>query len=605
MRPELVVEREPWAVSHDEARTTALLTSRTRSVLVRGAAAQRAISAPQEVVATPLRRVLAWDADPRVCADVELADVGVWSSTGELRTMLAAPPARHTYVVCARRPTALIEALADAPLAAPVTPVVVYGGRALIGPTFRDETWPCRACWIRALCANVPSLAQRAARGHVMVMSAGFDAGRVLAAARALWEAPAARRPPDAALVLGLDDGTVAHQRLFPVPGCACASHGPGSAPPGRLEDAVGDLLGRFTAVGDADREAPLAIRTAVSRINDAAAGGACAADPAIATRRALAEAAERFAASHAEHAYERAAHCTLPSAAKLHDLLPFSDLQYATPGFAYARLVNDEPIDWIIGRDWRTERAVHLPASIVTLDPRCSGPRFAPRRSTGLAAGPSEPAAALSGLFEVVERDVVVRGWYRGAASTLDPDVWAPFETRRLSDAGLRVRLAICPNRLAAPVTVAFVGTRDRGALGCSAGPTLAHAAIHAIEEAALMFSHRRQRKCLLAARDAWRVRGAVGDDELRRHAAVDLQRLVDHYRPVIVSLSTRDTACMGVCVARVWSARAVDFVGPDEALPLRRWRPGAAMQELIAKLPPLFASEAADGDGRTNHAA
>lgn len=72
--------------------------------------------------------------------------------------------------------------------------------------------------------------------------------------------------------------------------------------------------------------------------------------------------------------------------------------------------------IEWVDGIDLRTETSVTLPAEFVYFPPPTR--RYRPAITTGLGLGNSTVEAVLSGLYEVIERDATMIGWY----STFEP---------------------------------------------------------------------------------------------------------------------------------------------------------------------------------------
>jgi len=75
-----------------------------------------------------------------------------------------------------------------------------------------------------------------------------------------------------------------------------------------------------------------------------------------------------------------------------------------------------DTPIKWLEGRDLLTEETVSIPAECVWYPP--PERRLKPAITTGLGLGNSGTEAILSGLYEVIERDATMIGWY----STFEP---------------------------------------------------------------------------------------------------------------------------------------------------------------------------------------
>jgi ribosomal protein S12 methylthiotransferase accessory factor len=111
-----------------------------------------------------------------------------------------------------------------------------------------------------------------------------------------------------------------------------------------------------------------------------------------------------------------------------------YSNEQCESPGFPWSPFNDDTPVRWTEGVDLVSGERRHVPAAMVYVPYtfyRGSGetPITQPI-STGLAAHMSPALAALSGLYEVVERDAFTITWQAGVAP---PQIRA--ET--LSDAG------------------------------------------------------------------------------------------------------------------------------------------------------------------------
>jgi len=78
-----------------------------------------------------------------------------------------------------------------------------------------------------------------------------------------------------------------------------------------------------------------------------------------------------------------------------------------------YAR---DDRLPWVTGEHLGTGEVASLPAEFVHFPPPEN--RYRPAITTGLGLGNSGPHAALSGLYEAIERDATMTSWY----STADP---------------------------------------------------------------------------------------------------------------------------------------------------------------------------------------
>ena len=139
----------------------------------------------------------------------------------------------------------------------------------------------------------------------------------------------------------------------------------------------------------------------------------------------ALAEAAERYSASFVPAQAVLATSAALGSAAvEPASFALFSDAQYTTPGFPFARFDAATRVRWVEGVDLADGRSVLLPAQLVYL-PRAGSDEalIGYATSNGLAAGWSHHEAALAGLLELVERDAFVLAWSdRLSLPLLDP---------------------------------------------------------------------------------------------------------------------------------------------------------------------------------------
>ncbi len=98
-----------------------------------------------------------------------------------------------------------------------------------------------------------------------------------------------------------------------------------------------------------------------------------------------------------------------------------YSQEQYEEPGFPWSPFASDTPVRWVEGIDLASGERCHVPAAMVYVPYifyRGSGeaPIVQPI-STGLASHMSPARAALSGLYEVVERDAFTITWQAGVA--------------------------------------------------------------------------------------------------------------------------------------------------------------------------------------------
>lgn len=167
------------------------------------------------------------------------------------------------------------------------------------------------------------------------------------------------------------------------------------------------------------------------------------------------------------------------------------------------AFLAEDEPIDWLAGRDVVTGGTVWVPREAVCLDRTETAPRFW-QSSDGLASGNSETEAILHGLLERIERDAD-RLWRllpreKRLATAIDPAGFADPHVGTLTDrfrtAGLDLRLFDITSDLTVPTYAAVLGDVGLAArkqplfhdatIGYGTHPVAARAAIRALTEVA-----------------------------------------------------------------------------------------------------------------------
>ncbi|ELZ42330.1 hypothetical protein C471_04795 [Halorubrum saccharovorum DSM 1137] len=212
---------------------------------------------------------------------------------------------------------------------------------------------------------------------------------------------------------------------LLPVPGCDCGAD-PGDALPregeerslseavDRAERAVDPRVGPLSEVGEQESfpvpyyVARVADTTQFSDARAAEFGGGVDAGWDAAFMKALGEGLERYAAGiYREESFTRA-----PAANVSNPVTPDAFVRPESSE-SYAR---DDRLPWVTGEGLGTGEAASLPAEFVHFPP--PEKRYRPSITTGLGLGNSGPHAALSGLYEVVERDATMTSWY----STVDP---------------------------------------------------------------------------------------------------------------------------------------------------------------------------------------
>jgi len=127
---------------------------------------------------------------------------------------------------------------------------------------------------------------------------------------------------------------------------------------------------------------------------------------------RRVHEGARRGLERYAAGVYRGASFTRAPAANVLNPVAPdaFVRPESAEP---YAR---DDRLPWVTGEHLGTGEVASLPAEFVHFPPPEN--RYRPAITTGLGLGNSGPHAALSGLYEAIERDATMTSWY----STADP---------------------------------------------------------------------------------------------------------------------------------------------------------------------------------------
>ncbi|GAB3697308.1 YcaO-like family protein [Halorubrum pallidum] len=284
---------------------------------------------------------------------------------------------------------------------------------------------------------------------------------------------------------------------LLPVPGCGCGDD-PGDALPrdgeGRslsaaldaAERAVDSRVGPLADVGE---QASFPVPYYVARVADTTAfsdgraaefGGGVAAGWDAAFMKALGEGLERYAAGvYRERSFTRAPAATVPN--------PVPPDAFVRPESA-AAYDRDDSLSWVTGEHLATGDVASLPAEFVHFPPPET--RYRPAITTGLGLGNSGSEAALSGLYEVIERDATMTSWYSTAdplGVEVDDEAFAELKKRARAES-----LSVTPLLVTADVDVPVVavgvhreGDWPRFAAGSGADLDPAAAARSALAEA------------------------------------------------------------------------------------------------------------------------
>lgn len=130
----------------------------------------------------------------------------------------------------------------------------------------------------------------------------------------------------------------------------------------------------------------------------------------------AIGEAVEHYCAEHFDVSRtKRAAFASIDSAAvPPPELVLYSDAQYENGGFRYRRWKPEDELTWMPISEITTGAEVLVPASLIYLapEPERRSDYLSMTTSSGLAAGPDQPSAIISGLYELIERDGFLIHW-------------------------------------------------------------------------------------------------------------------------------------------------------------------------------------------------
>lgn len=209
----------------------------------------------------------------------------------------------------------------------------------------------------------------------------------------------------------------------------------------------------------------------------------------------AIGEAVERYASrivpygdlvlgSHAELA---------PAAVNPQLLVLYEPEQYRRDDFPYRRLTLSDPIFWVRGYSL-TQRCDRLvPAASVFMHSLPQEQPFVQQTTNGLACGSTPEEAILSGIYEVIERDALMKTWF---ARTSPPkydletasDTWLLECLRRFAVARVPVDLMDITTDVGVPTVLAAMKLSPAcgGApvFSSASGPSQQRAAQHALEE-------------------------------------------------------------------------------------------------------------------------
>ena len=210
-----------------------------------------------------------------------------------------------------------------------------------------------------------------------------------------------------------------------------------------------------------------------------------------------LGELAERYCASIYDRGkFIKCAANALPGlVVSFEDMILYSAEQYARSGFPYRRYDPGADIDWAVGYDVASARAVFAPAQLLYLSHEWAGQALMQTVSTGLACHSDPELARRSAMLELIERDGFAAAWLLGMALprlrlTMSEEARLPAPVRRALNGGeLTIALYALPNEFGVANIVA-VGEHDM--LGFGAFGAAANACpFKAIEKAVLECLH------------------------------------------------------------------------------------------------------------------
>jgi ribosomal protein S12 methylthiotransferase accessory factor len=287
----------------------------------------------------------------------------------------------------------------------------------------------------------------------------------------------------------------------------------------------------------------------------------------------AVGEAIEHYAAQRCRRADLRRASLAAIDEDRVdpRDLDLYGELQYAQPGFPFARFDPDQPIEWARGQWLDRREPVLVPALPVFLYHRVPREeRFCQVTSSGLAAGADLEDASLRALLELIERDALMITWLSrrpGQRLLIDQaiDEGAREVVRQLEERGARIELYHLDAGLGVP-TVACLGfgngERWPGAtLALAAHPSPLVAARKAILEQGQVGPH--LRRLMTGGKHSIPARPEDvhdGHDHALYYAPADRAGILDFLRvgdPISAAeLPSPPEVSLGACVERLSEA-------------------------------------------------
>jgi ribosomal protein S12 methylthiotransferase accessory factor len=261
------------------------------------------------------------------------------------------------------------------------------------------------------------------------------------------------------------------------------------------LESLVSPFVGVVRGMQDVlagPEDVRLATAWCESAFPHALVGGGSGTSVDDARAAAIGEAMERYSACIVDPDA-----CVIASARELGDravdparFALFSETQYSTAGFPYARFDRDTQVAWIEGFSLPEGRPAWLPAQLVHLAGHESEPPLCRTTSSGLACHASVGDATVAALLELLERDAFMITWKaRLSWPLLDwggHDVLTEFERAFLRPTGLQWRAIDLSAFWDIPIVAAVVRGGDTLGVGAAAAASIERAVTKALDEAA-----------------------------------------------------------------------------------------------------------------------
>ncbi len=285
--------------------------------------------------------------------------------------------------------------------------------------------------------------------------------------------------------------------------------------------------------------------------------------DPISAELAAIGETVERYSASYPPIDSPKVAEGTaaaLRSEGKdligAEDWELFANCQYSEPHFPYSRWSDDMSLWWRNGTDAISGETVWTPAQLIHMAGPWRGEEpIGDATSNGLACGLTPVEAALSGLFEVVERDAFMLTWYNRLSLPLlrieSSDRVHAYIRRYVSPTYLDPYLVDMTVYTGIPTILAVIRSRHSDlapfALGAASAANIERAAEKAVTEAMYtrtwMKTEQREGRAILGTNYSESVKSF--EDHIRLYAGTPLVAEADFLTSSTETTDVDDHRC------------------------------------------------------------